>query len=138
MKKNILITLILISSILFISNNIYARMHKSWGGQLAAPTLLEPITSNVDLTGKQMLKFLWVSNIVGSIDRNYFDFRLYKGTQMTEDNIIYKEKLAPRTRKLELKADIFQEGETYSWSLRYSINKQKSDLSWRTFKVIKK
>ena len=104
------------------------------------PRLMYPITDEVDLTGKEELEFRW-DQFPGQIfKRNYYEFCLYKGYGQYEDDIILKKRVPPNVYSFTASADIFKDGEVYTWSLRQVYNTMafKSDASYDSFTVVKK
>ena len=53
-------------------------------------------------------------------------------------NLIYKENLPAGASSIKVKADLFEVGQVYTWSLaQVSFAGYKSDKSFNSFKVIK-
>lgn len=101
-----------------------------------APRLMTPATEPVDLTGKSTLKFEW-STEGDSVQRQYYDFRLYKGHDLTASGLISSEHV--RTYFVELPVDVFQEGQVYTWSVRQVYGGgRKSRRNFESFKIGKK
>ena len=103
------------------------------------PRLVSPTSEEVDLTGRPSLLFEW-SPFEGDITRReYYDFRIYKGYNRVEENLIYKEKVFKSSYKTDLNADRFQNGQVYTWSVRQVyMNGSKSRKATSSFKVIKR
>ena len=93
-----------------------------------APRIISPVKEEVDLSEKDKLVFKWGPHRGGTVALIYFDFRIYKGYDMTEPHLIYKERLPARQNHIEISADTFDSGETYTWSIRYK-NKDGTDSS---------
>jgi hypothetical protein len=99
--------------------------------------LFYPTSENVDLQGKETLDFRW-STLRGSpADRRYYDFRLYKGYDISEDSLIYKEQVSPFKGNLSIKSSFFSDKEVYTWSLRQVYLAGKSDRSTVSFTIHK-
>ncbi|MDP3142664.1 MAG: hypothetical protein Q8N14_01770 [Candidatus Omnitrophota bacterium] len=99
------------------------------------PRLTYPIYEEVNLAG-DFLEFRWWNDIAGM---RYFDFRLYKGYNMYEQDLIYKERLPQDVSSIKIKADLFEDNQVYTWSLlQISLSGQKSDKSFNSFRVFKK
>lgn len=106
--------------------------------RIPQPKLLYPNRDTADITGKTTLDFKWSSHERARGFRKYYDFRLYEGSQMVESGLILKQEVDPETYSFSVPVDKFENGETYTWSLRqvYSPS-NKSDRSNQTFQVIK-
>lgn len=102
------------------------------------PTLLSPVGETVDLTGKETLEFRW-SPFEGRINkRQGYDFRLYKGRRTYAQDEVYKEQVGPDVYHVVLKADMFEDGQVYTWTLRQVYFDNKSDAAYNSFMVVKK
>lgn len=102
---------------------------------LSEPRLRYPINDTVVLTGKDNLEFKWWIDVVGL---RKFIFKIFKGYNMYVANLIYKEDLPPDASFVEIKSDLFEHGQVYTWSLvQISYSGFKSDKSFNSFKVIK-
>ncbi len=62
--------------------------YSSGGGFSPEPQLLSPVKDKVDLTGKKTLTFSWSPFGGFSASRAYFDFKVFKGRQTYEQNLI--------------------------------------------------
>ncbi|MDD5633875.1 MAG: hypothetical protein PHW46_01200 [Candidatus Omnitrophica bacterium] len=128
--------------IFVVATTIFAQRALVGGGSMdnvPEPKLISPITEEVNIKDQSVLKFKW-SPFEGDITkRRYYDFRLYKGRDMVETTLIYKEKVAPEKHEMDLGADMFTAGETYTWCLRqvYYGVAGKSLRSFQSFRVIK-
>jgi hypothetical protein len=101
-----------------------------------SPTLLSP-AENVDLGLKASLKFQWYGSDSSAID--HYEFRLYKGYANTGDNLIFKQDLDAMASTVEVKSDLFEVGQVYTWGVRaISRSGRKSDPCFSTFTVVKK
>jgi len=99
--------------------------------------LLSPVGETVDLTGEETLEFKW-SPFEGRVyKRQGYDFRLYKGRRTYAQDEIYKEQVGPNVYHAVLKADMFEDGEVYTWTLRQLYFDNKSDAAYNSFKVVK-
>ncbi|MDD5138395.1 MAG: hypothetical protein PHG72_06205, partial [Candidatus Omnitrophica bacterium] len=67
-----------------------------------------------------------------------YDFRLYKGRRTYAQDEIYQEQVGPNVYHVVLKADMFEDGEVYTWTLRQLYFDNKSDAAYNSFKVVKK
>lgn len=133
------IIVFILSCFVFLTVNAYASF-----GSLRdtfcpppEPRLLYPISDKVDLKGKDTLEFRWQISTI--IDKDYYDFRLYKGYEMYEKNLILKKKLDPDIYSFTIDSSQFEDGQVYTWSLRQVARARgKSERSYDSFKVIKK
>jgi hypothetical protein len=113
---------------------------KAESGLAKAPevVLIKPISTEVALKGEKELGFEWSPHEGSLNDRDYYDFRLYRGYDMVESTLIQKKKIPPNVYNISLDAGIFENGNVYTWSLRQIYHdSRKSDKSWHSFKVIK-
>jgi len=103
------------------------------------PKILYPVSDTVDITGKDELVFRW-SPFEGNIaERRFYDFTLFKGRQTYEKYVIVKKRLPPSVYSFAVKADMFEDGQAYTWTLSQAyFAKGKSDDAYCGFKVIKK
>ena len=100
------------------------------------PRLRFPVTEVVVLSGKDYLEFQWWTDF--GLIKNY-EFRLFRGYNMYAQDLIHKEKLPARSTSIEIKADMFEDNQVYTWSLiKIGTDGLKSDKSFHSFKVIKK
>jgi hypothetical protein len=102
------------------------------------PMLLSPVGNTVDLTGEETLEFKWSPFEGRMYRRQGYDFRLYKGRQTYASDEIYKEQVGPDAYHVVLKADMFEDGQVYTWTLRQLYFDNKSDAAYNSFKVVKK
>jgi len=99
------------------------------------PKLVYPYTEEVDLTGKEYLEFKWDTVVLA----DYFDFKIYKGRDEIAANLIFKQHLMSGAYSFNIKSDVFQDDQVYTWSLKTIIvGVGKSDESFISFKIIKK
>ena len=106
------------------------------GSFVPAPRLLQPRNDVVDLEGKPYMTFRWSPHETLSLGSNIYDFRLYRGTDMLESTLIYKEEIPGPTHEHEVSADLFEDGRIYTWSLRQKYRSAgKSRRSVQLFKV---
>lgn len=99
------------------------------------PHLVYPVNDVVSVTQDDLVFKWWHASI--GIDR--FEFNLYKDSDMVNDNLIFKQVLPFNISSLSLSANMFENNQVYTWSLRQVANNGvKSDKSFITFRVIKK
>ena len=104
---------------------------------LPEPRLIFPITETVVLTGKTDLEFKWGGEYAVTVD--HYDFRLYKGYNTVEANLLLKEQISSQLNTIKINIDKFEDGQVYTWALKQvSLGGEKSDASFDSFKVIKK
>lgn len=137
-------SLLLIAVVFCLATPLYAG-HIQVGAMAGAydfvpqPRLISPIKEVVDLTGKDELEFIWSPHEGRPVSRRYYDFRLYKGREMLESTLIFKERVGPHIYKLSLRSDLFEDSEVYTWSLRQVYyTSGKSLRSSCSFMVVKK
>jgi len=100
-----------------------------------APRLRYPIYNTVAIKDGQPLEFRWWNDWT---DTTGYLLRIYKGYNMYADGLILKEKLPGSASSFKVNADLFEDGETYTWSLvRIAFAGYKSDKSFNSFKVTK-
>jgi hypothetical protein len=107
-------------------------------GFVPQPRILFPDADNVDLSGKKSLEFAWSPHEGDRFMRRYYDFRLYKGYEMVESGLMMKKRVPAGTCGFEVDAGLFDNGGTYTWSLRQIYRSGgKSYRSYKSFKVTK-
>lgn len=121
------------------SPQAYARKGV-FGGEdfVSGPFLLSPVTENIDLSGKDSLDFQWERR--NYIRISHYEFRLYKGYDMSASTRILKQKILPGvTAPFKMDAGQFEVNQVYAWSLRIVFTSgMKSDYSFSSFKITKK
>lgn len=138
MKKILLIFAIGLIGISRISEGRMSMVEAPSADFIPPPVLLQPKSENVDLTDKEFLEFKWSPHEGASGFRDYYDFRIYNGYKTVEETLLFKEKLAPDTYQYNIKADRFQDGAVYTWTMRQLYTDgRKSAESHNSFKVIK-
>lgn len=104
--------------------------------QVPEPRLRYPINDTAILAGNGPLIFKWWNDYS---DVRSFIFRIYKGYNMYENNLILRKELPADASSVEIESGLFSDGQVYTWSLvRVSLTGRKSDKSFNSFKVIKK
>lgn len=102
------------------------------------PRLIYPVSEKINLEGSKTVAFKWSPHESRSLGRRSYDFRVYKGTEMTAPNLVYNEMLSGEKRKIEVNADIFENGKTYTWSIRQVYRGTgKSTRNFNTFRIVK-
>lgn len=98
-----------------------------------APEFIRPITENVDLGGDNSLEFKWR---VSNWDISYCEFKLYKGYNTSEDNLIVSEKIPSTQTSWEVEASKLEAGQIYTCVLRaIGLSGEKSDRTFRSFRI---
>lgn len=138
MRKMVIITLVLFlfPSVISLAGppnlNLDRRLHNS----PPEPRLKYPVSDTVILPVNRPLEFRWWNDFEQT--RGYI-FKLYKGYNMFAANLILREELPPDASSIEIKPELFDDGQVYTWSLaRISFSGSKSDKSFNSFKVIRK
>ncbi len=103
-------------------------------GQQAPPRLFEP-AEQADLSGKNELLFRW-GNEGGGSEISEYQFKLYKGTQTVEAGLIKAETLPASKDRLSVPAELFENGQTYTWQIR-GTGSSKTRPAYTNFKVKK-
>jgi hypothetical protein len=109
-----------------------------FSNHIPQPVLKEPITDKVDLSGMSELIFRWSPHEGNISQRKHYDFRLYKGYQMIESNLILQDNVSPNRHQIAVSADTFKVSQVYTWSLRQTYRAGKSRRSSSSFTVIGK
>jgi hypothetical protein len=135
MKKGIGI-LLAISFVLALSLPVFAQGFRGMDNSVPPPFVIYP-SEEADITGKDVLTFKW--RTPGSFDIDRVEFKLYKGYVTSDSNLIFKQDVDPFQSCVDVKADLLQDGQTYTVYLR-SISQEgyKSDKVFNSFVVIKK
>ncbi|MDD5729827.1 MAG: hypothetical protein PHN57_01670 [Candidatus Omnitrophica bacterium] len=103
----------------------------------AGPDLLYPVTDKITLSGKDSLEFKWIARNL--VQTRYFDFRLYKGYNTIEKNLIFKKQLNTGENTVKLASSMFEVNQVYTWTLmQVFLGGDKSEKSYSPFKIIKK
>ena len=102
-------------------------------GQSAPPQLLEP-SEHADLHGKTELLFRWRGE--GGSEISDYQVKLYKGTQTVEAGLIKAETIPSKQDRLSLPAELFENGQTYTWQMR-GTGAAKTRSVYTNFKVKK-
>lgn len=108
-----------------------------WPDLAPEPELLSPIEEVVNLAGKQTLEFKWSPFIGRMWERQYYDFRLYKGREMIEANQLIVKQVPKDQYSFTVDAGVFEDGQVYTWGLRQVYMDRKSEQAYSSFKVEK-
>jgi len=104
---------------------------------IAPPRFIEPSTDMIDLRNRAGLEFKWSPHEGDATKREYYDLRLYKGTQAFEKNLIYKTRIPRHVWSVMIPADMFENGSVYICTLRQVYRGPKSRRTFLLFKIIK-
>lgn len=118
--------------LLLTASSAWAGRNERQPGALPAVMLTAP-GDNAEVRPGQPLEFRWSSE-GGS--REYYDFRLYKGHETVERGLILKERVPRDQPFYRASPDLFEDGETYAWSVR-QVGIHKSALTYSVFKARK-
>jgi hypothetical protein len=100
------------------------------------PRLRYPIYETAAISNGQPLEFSWWNDFTNT---SGYIFKLYKGYNMYADNLMLRENLPADTGSFKVKAELFEDGKVYTWSLvRIAFSGYKSGRSFNSFRVIKK
>jgi hypothetical protein len=99
--------------------------------------LLYPVTDHIDLSGKDCLEFKWIRTDLVMTD--HFDFRLYKGYNTLESNLILKKEFSTDIYPIQIPASQFEKNQVYTWVLvQVLFDGRKGDKAFSSFKIINK
>ena len=117
-------------------SSVFAQGFRGMSDVVPPPFVIYP-SEHADISGKDVLTLKWKTP--GSFDIDHVEFKLYKGYITADSNLVYKEDVDPVESEVDVKADLLQDGETYTMYLR-SISREgyKSDRVFNSFQVIKK
>lgn len=103
---------------------------------LDPPRMLAPIYETATITNNQPLEFRWMIEYPGNTQG--YIFRLYNGYNTNEASLIIKEEIPQGAYSFQVKAETFQNGQTYTWTLvRVTSDGKKTETSSNSFRVIK-
>jgi hypothetical protein len=137
-KRALVLVAIIFIFILTASTSEAFRNCRMSLGYVPNPRIITPSSDKVQLSGKKEMQFKWSPHEGDRFQRKYYDFRLYKGYDMLESTLIFKDRVPAGEHELQVKTDLFKNGEVYTWSLRQvyrgSSKSQRSVWSFRVFK----
>lgn len=136
MTKKILILLTICAAIIALNAPVFADGRRS--DVPSVPYLSPDDQTTIDLTGKPGITFKWKSAPIPGGGREAYRFKLIKGFNY---DFIVSENLPHDVFSIDVPADKFEDGATYSWYVEQrdaSLNMwSHHDPVW-SFKVIKK
>ncbi|HXV19012.1 MAG TPA: hypothetical protein VD883_02925 [Candidatus Omnitrophota bacterium] len=112
-----------------------AGAYMSRNRRATGPILHTP-GDNTDISGKKEVEFRW-SPEGDRASFDYYDFRLYKGSQTYETGLILKRQVPEGETRTFVDAATFENGQTYAWSIRQVGGSKKGRTSYAVFKAIK-
>jgi len=137
MKKTAIIALafVLFSAGVSLAGPFSITLDNGAYNSVPEPRLRYPIYDTVTINDNQPLEFSWWNDVVNI---SGFVLKIYKGYNMYADNLLLKENLPADASTFAVKAELFEDGKVYTWSLvRVAFGGYKSDRSFNSFKVIK-
>ena len=136
----LIITTMSISLVLFFSSVAWGVMgaDEVMREYVPRPRLILPASDNVNIAGKKTVEFIWSPHEGRQSSDRYYDFRIYKGYNMVESTLIFKETFPGNVHDAEIDASLFDNGRVYTWSLRQGYKAAgKSRRSMQSFTVTK-
>ena len=122
---------------LFITNS-YAFFSDEPLGYVPQPKLKEPQGYYLYLSGKDEVVFSWGKHVGVRALGKYYDFRIYRGSELELSNLIFKERVPGNKYDVRVLSNLFDDKGVYTWSLRLGYRiLGKSRRSFNTFQVIK-
>ncbi|MBL7151271.1 MAG: hypothetical protein ISS32_00950 [Candidatus Omnitrophica bacterium] len=137
MKKTLRLIFLMLSTLAFILPLFAFDLGtKNFFDNPPAANLVYPAKEEALLAGKGSLEFQWSDDC--PIETEGYEFRLYNGYGMNDAVLIAKENLPGGTTALKINADKFEDGSTYTWSVKRIANGgRKSDPAYNSFRVKK-
>jgi hypothetical protein len=128
---------VLLIAVLFVAGSFEpaADAYMSRNKRAAGPILHTP-GDNTDISGKKEVEFRW-SPEGDRASFDYYDFRLYKGSQTYESGLILKKQVPEGQTHTFVDAATFENGQTYAWSIRQVGGSKKGRSSHAVFKALK-
>ncbi len=124
---------LLLASLIFVLPDSYANRNALFDS-IEAPTLLYPVTEDIDLSGKDSLEFRWIKT--PGLFVYYTEFRLYKSANNFASDLVYKGNIQPGNYPFKIPATYFEAGQVYSWTLRIVLtNGNRTEKAYSTFKI---
>ncbi|MFB3919727.1 hypothetical protein BU251_07015 [Candidatus Velamenicoccus archaeovorus] len=108
--------------------------------RVPSPTLVAPVGETLDISGQKTVKFSWKPAHT-PYDVYCYLFRIYLENETSQNGAIYHEQVSGLHTEIEVPADLFRDGKTYTWCLKQVNSAQQllfSDAVHHTFRVIKK
>ena len=102
---------------------------------LDVPNLKAP-TEKAVIHGSAPLEFRWDAK-GDQTNLEYYDFRLYKGHKTLDSGLFFKEKVSRAQSSIQIPADKFEDGQTYTWSVKQIGTHGNSRSAYIVFTVSK-
>lgn len=137
MKKIALfLALILISNPIYVYARPIRPISEVIADYVPAPVLLTPIVTEIQSGEADMVQFKWSPHEGDAGKRDYYEFKIYKGYDMLEETLIFKERLSGDNYQYNISADRFEKGQVYTWALRQAYNSgNRSDWAHASFNL---
>lgn len=102
----------------------------------APPNLIYPRGEEAAVQNDGFLEFSWRD--MYAADTDHYVFRLYKGYQTSEANLVCKQDIPEEESSFKVNASSLDNNQIYTWSIqRFNSSGRKSDQVWNSFRVIK-
>lgn len=120
----------------FLSLPVFAQGFRGMSNVVPNPEIRYPAGEELDITGKDTVTFKW--RTPGSFDIDHVNCKIYKSDITSDSNKIFSQEVDPFQSEVDIKTDLFQNGERYTIVLQ-SISQEgfKSDKVFNSF-VVKK
>ncbi len=108
--------------------------------RVPSPVLVAPVGETLDISGQKTVKFSWKPAHT-PYDVYCYLFRIYLENDTSQNGAVYREQVSGLHTEIEVPADLFKDGKTYTWCLKQVNSAQQllfSDAVHHTFRVIKK
>lgn len=80
--------------------------------------IISPDDETVDLTGRNALVLRWSRLEGDSMERRYYDVRVYRGRETLENTLIFSAQTPPDADTVRVPSSLFDNGRTYTWTIR--------------------
>ena len=106
---------------------------------VAQPKLLYPNDITVSISANERVRFQWALSAGPLVQIDYIEFSLYKGRDLTEQNLIFKKQLSRLDYTIKAPPHIFEDNQVYSWRIRQVfLRGDKSNEQSAMFKILKR
>ena len=119
-----------------LSLPVFAQGFNGMDNVVPNPEIRHPAGEELDITGKDTVTIKW--RTPGSFDIDHVNCKIYKGYITSDSNKIFDQEVDSFQSCVDVKADLFQNGEKYTVVLQ-SVSQEgfKSDKVFNSF-VVKK
>lgn len=140
MRKTVFILTVTVCLLLLPGHSSGGIVVGNYGYSDYAPEvrLISPVGETIDITGSEGILFRWSWMEGNRLERQYYDFRIYKGYDMLEGTLIFKTRVPPDTDRIMVRSGVFKDPGAYTWSVRqryYGL--AKSRRSYASFRIVK-